>query len=679
MTKFFETARVLSKLVTTPELSPMFSSVATNLASWEQNLYLRAKQNSTREQEFLDQQKKLELVRQASADCLEAFKDLVKQYNFYTDPEVLKANPALQQKLANFTSLVQKLQLFLEQGKLYKITLETRQLHDSDYLKPSEVSRAEAKDEQKPQAPKEQQHPRVSREQQKSRLSNDEPEELGFTLEELELIKQFDLNFGSQLDAVKTLDVTAGLAPPTSNTNPEVDPEANLEVDSEVNPTPNQTTNPTPYQTPNQTTDKKTNLEDLYVQEVVAVEFLPIFDLESTRGYPLESQASSADDVMASIWEKLFNLSSQLESDYLLAESFYQQQQLQALNPEAGESLALSELATSACKVSADINKYLERCVSQQKRLKALTRELVKSLTPWRKGPFRILGEFIDAEWRSDLKYRRMQSLINSQRPARVLDVGSGNGYFGWRMLLSGAVEQVWMVEPYELFMNQHQLMSILGEFAVWKRHLTLVNEQMHSLEVLCTTLTSPTTSTFTATTKLFNFYQEDKNLGASLLNFQRLNQEAPQQAPYLIPLPANLIQACPVFDMVVCMGVLYHRKDPLVFLEELKAFKKPQPQASILFETIVAPNGAGNLIPADSYAGMSNVYSIPDSQQLEALFAKAKYREIQLVNTNVTSPLEQRATKLSSPISLINFIDVKTNLTKEGYYRPIRNLYLLK
>ena len=43
----------------------------------------------------------------------------------------------------------------------------------------------------------------------------------------------------------------------------------------------------------------------------------------------------------------------------------------------------------------------------------------------------------IDTEWRSDLKWNRIAGAVDFSRKT-VLDVGCGNGYYGWRMLHSG-------------------------------------------------------------------------------------------------------------------------------------------------------------------------------------------------------------------------------------------------
>ena len=68
----------------------------------------------------------------------------------------------------------------------------------------------------------------------------------------------------------------------------------------------------------------------------------------------------------------------------------------------------------------------------------AQLRKALQALHPWRKGPFELFGLFIDSEWRSDWKWGRVASEIDLQG-ARVLDLGCGNGYYGWRMLGAGA------------------------------------------------------------------------------------------------------------------------------------------------------------------------------------------------------------------------------------------------
>lgn len=96
-----------------------------------------------------------------------------------------------------------------------------------------------------------------------------------------------------------------------------------------------------------------------------------------------------------------------------------------------------------------------ELTISERSRLENRLFEL----SPWRKGPFSIHGIEIDAEWRSDLKWQRVQAAGVELRGARILDVGCGNGWYAWRMLAGGAtcvigvdptlkhVMQAWAIE----------------------------------------------------------------------------------------------------------------------------------------------------------------------------------------------------------------------------------------
>ena len=80
-------------------------------------------------------------------------------------------------------------------------------------------------------------------------------------------------------------------------------------------------------------------------------------------------------------------------------------------------------------------------------------RDTLMSLHPWRKGPLELGGETIDTEWRSDWKWDRLVDHLELE-DATVLDVGCGNGYFGWRMLAAGA-RCVIGIDPTVLFVMQ--------------------------------------------------------------------------------------------------------------------------------------------------------------------------------------------------------------------------------
>ncbi|WP_422732672.1 tRNA 5-methoxyuridine(34)/uridine 5-oxyacetic acid(34) synthase CmoB [Methylomarinovum tepidoasis] len=67
----------------------------------------------------------------------------------------------------------------------------------------------------------------------------------------------------------------------------------------------------------------------------------------------------------------------------------------------------------------------------------------LRRLHPWRKGPFEVFGIHIDAEWRSDFKWARLEHAISPLAGRLVLDVGAGNGYYALRMLGAGAARVI--------------------------------------------------------------------------------------------------------------------------------------------------------------------------------------------------------------------------------------------
>lgn len=88
-----------------------------------------------------------------------------------------------------------------------------------------------------------------------------------------------------------------------------------------------------------------------------------------------------------------------------------------------------------------------------QLALKNLHSQL-QDMSPWRKGPFNLFGVHIDSEWQCQMKWARLKNHIQSLRNRRVLDVGSGNGYYGFRMLEEGA-DLVVGLEPHAPYLSQ--------------------------------------------------------------------------------------------------------------------------------------------------------------------------------------------------------------------------------
>lgn len=142
----------------------------------------------------------------------------------------------------------------------------------------------------------------------------------------------------------------------------------------------------------------------------------------------------------------------------------------------------------------------------------ARIRQCLLTLLPWRKGPFDVGSITIDAEWRSDLKWARVEDAIEPLAGRRVLDVGCGNGYYMLRMLDAGAAAVIG-ADP--------MLLYCLQFLAVCR-------------------------------------YRAPQPAFALPLTLDELPAEAR------------------AFDTVFSMGVLYHRHSPLDHLRELRGALRP-------------------------------------------------------------------------------------------------------
>jgi tRNA (mo5U34)-methyltransferase len=146
-----------------------------------------------------------------------------------------------------------------------------------------------------------------------------------------------------------------------------------------------------------------------------------------------------------------------------------------------------------------------------QATLAALELQL-REFIPWRKGPFTVFGIDIDSEWRSDIKWSRLQQALSPLAHRKILDVGSGNGYYGFRMLEAGA-ELVIGIDPH---------IAYVAQFWAIKHFL-------------------PTLPTFVLPMTL---------------------EQMPSKLEY--------------FDTVFSMGVIYHRRSPIDHLMQLKESLRP-------------------------------------------------------------------------------------------------------
>jgi tRNA (mo5U34)-methyltransferase len=107
------------------------------------------------------------------------------------------------------------------------------------------------------------------------------------------------------------------------------------------------------------------------------------------------------------------------------------------------------------------------------------TAELLLKLIPWRKGPFSINDVFIDSEWCSNFKWDRFLELNLDMSNKTILDVGSGNGYYGFRMLGLDAKE-VLCLEPNLTHFSQF---LALNHF-VQSKKIQMLPERLESIRI---------------------------------------------------------------------------------------------------------------------------------------------------------------------------------------------------
>lgn len=232
---------------------------------------------------------------------------------------------------------------------------------------------------------------------------------------------------------------------------------------------------------------------------------------------------------------------------------------------------------------------------------------LLHNLAPWRVGPYQIGATLIDAEWRSSEKWRRIAPLLGDVAGKRVADVGCSSGYFLFKVS-DLHPELVVGFDPIERCWLQCGLLQGLA------------------------------------------------------------------QVPSLAFLPTGIasVDAFPeFFDLVLCMGVIYHQRDPFTACKKL--FAATRPGGRVILESLVIPHsGSYFLVPHDRYAKMRNAWLIPSPDALAALLTRAGFRDPEVHSFGPVSTLEQRRTEWAPYESLADFLDPDDpTRTVEGHPAP--------
>ena len=244
---------------------------------------------------------------------------------------------------------------------------------------------------------------------------------------------------------------------------------------------------------------------------------------------------------------------------------------------------------------------------------RAALRAALGALHPWRKGPFCLHGVRIDAEWRSDLKWDRVAPHLAPLAGRLVLDVGCGNGYYGYRALGAGAA-LVLGIDPTLRFVLQFLALNSL-----------IADPRLAVLPLADTDL------------------------------------------------PVSDAAGGGPFDTLFSMGVLYHRRDAAAHLARLH--RALRPGGELVLETLVL-DGAPDAVlhPPGRYARMRNVHAVPGVRVLAGWVAAAGFRHVRVVDVTRTTLAEQRGTAWMRFESLAQCLDpADPSLTVEGHPAPTR------
>ena len=126
-------------------------------------------------------------------------------------------------------------------------------------------------------------------------------------------------------------------------------------------------------------------------------------------------------------------------------------------------------------------------------------------------------------------------------------------------------------------------------------------------------------------------------------------------------------------FDTLFCLGVLYHRSDPVAMLKSL--FKGLNKGGELILDTFMI-DGEDEicLTPKDRYSKIPNIYFVPTIPALINWCHRAGFEKLEILETVVTDLNEQRKTEWIEGQSLEDFLDTNDpSKTVEGYPAPKR------
>lgn len=237
----------------------------------------------------------------------------------------------------------------------------------------------------------------------------------------------------------------------------------------------------------------------------------------------------------------------------------------------------------------------------------ATLEKIATLLVPWRVGPYQLGGLEIDAEWRSHLKWSRIAPLLSLRSGMRIADVGCSSGYFLFK-LAAHSPELALGFDPVDRCWLQFALLQSIFRLP----HVGFVPLGLHCLE--------------------------------SFPEF---------------------------FDLIICMGVMYHQRDPLAATRQI--FGATREDGQVIIESLVIDRpGTDVLVPEGRYAKMRNAWVIPTPEALASYMTQSGFRDVTIHRFGPVTIQEQRRTTWAPYESLSDFLDPNDcSKTVEGYPAP--------
>jgi len=126
-------------------------------------------------------------------------------------------------------------------------------------------------------------------------------------------------------------------------------------------------------------------------------------------------------------------------------------------------------------------------------------------------------------------------------------------------------------------------------------------------------------------------------------------------------------------FDTLFCLGVLYHRSDPVAMLKSL--FKGLNKGGELILDTFMIDGEEEIcLTPRDRYSKIPNIYFVPTVNALKNWCYRAGFESVEVLEIMKTELNEQRKTEWIDTQSLEDFLDPDDpTKTVEGYPAPKR------